>query len=327
MYVKATDQFMKLKLYPYELNFIPEEGYVFEVSEKRFITLSGDNPHGVCFVTKCEIIQPKKNTHKGKEENKIGIIIPNRNYGEHLERCFNSILSQTYQNFEIVFIDDCSTDDSVKIAKKILKKPHKVIELKQRRFNGGARNEGYLHLSKDVDYVWYVDSDDYLPDDKVLEDINEQLKAAPDVLFVGLKTKQNSSETETIPKYKNRYDAIAGWSGSCGKVIRKELATSQRCLFNEGTLKEDRNQHYRICIFMNDFLCLDRAVYVWDRNNYRSTTRKRDYQWKASTIRQWADVCELYEEVKGKDGIIDRILESRMNLTKREIEIGGDRQL
>ena len=48
-----------------------------------------------------------------KKDNKIAIIIPNFNYAEHLEKCFNSILNQTYTNYEIIFVDDKSTDNSV----------------------------------------------------------------------------------------------------------------------------------------------------------------------------------------------------------------------
>ena len=171
-----------------------------------------------------------------KKDYKIGIVIPNYNYEHTIEKCLTSILNQTYKNYEIVFVDDMSTDDSVKIASKLLKKPHKIIQLKQKRYNGGARNEAYLHLSDDVDYVWYVDSDDWLLNDEVLEHINNKLQTRPDVLFVGMSSYKNGKLSACfIPQYKDKYEAIAGWSGSCGKVIRKSLATRQECLYNEGT--------------------------------------------------------------------------------------------
>ena len=90
------------------------------------------------------------------------IIVPNYNYEHTIKKCLDSILNQTYTNYEIVFVDDMSTDNSVTIATQMLGKQHKVIQLKQKRYNGGARNEAYLHLSDDVDYIYYIDSDDWL---------------------------------------------------------------------------------------------------------------------------------------------------------------------
>lgn len=259
---------------------------------------------------------------------KIGIIVPNFNYEHTIEKCLTSILDQTYKNFEIVFVDDCSTDNSVNIAKSLLKPPHKIIQLKQKRYNGGARNEAYLHLSDDVDYVYYVDSDDWLYDNNVLEKINMKLQSKPDVLFVGMAQWKNSKMSISfIPEYKDKYEAIKGWSGSCGKVIKKSLATRQECLYNEGTLKEDRNQHCKICIYMNSFALLKDLCYVWNRMNIKSVTSVRENVfWQTSTIRHYADTLQLYLNVKGMDSKIDQYLKERVSKTKKEILEGGDRQ-
>lgn len=222
-----------------------------------------------------------------------------------------------------------STDNSVQIAKTLLKKPHKVIELKQKRLNGGSRNEAYLHLSDDVDYVWYVDSDDWLKDKYVLERINTKLYDQPDVLFVGYESFYGKDiEPEiNLPFYKDKYDAMLGWSGSCGKVIKKELATKPECLYNEGTLKEDKNQHCKICINMKSFECLPQVLYVWNRTNKNSVTTKRDnILWITSTIRHYADTKELYLTYKGMDPEIDKILQNRIYAMEEELRDGGDRQ-
>ena len=130
-----------------------------------------------------------------------------------------------------------------------------------------------------------------------------------------------------IPNYKSRYEAIKGWSGSCGKVIKKDLAMRQECLYNEGTLKEDRNQHCRICIYMDKFELLKEPVYVWNQDNRKSVTtiREKTY-WGTSTIRHYADTLQLYLSEKGKDGVIDNILKERVEKTKKEMMTGGDRQ-
>ena len=285
-----------------------------------------------------------------KVDYKIGIIIPNYNYEHTIEKCLNSIFNQTYKNYEIVFIDDCSTDNSIDIAQATylkycakelgksnvdsewaeLPKNFKLVRLQQKRLNGGARNEGYLHLSEDVDYVWYVDSDDWLYDDKVLETINDNLLGEPDVLFIGLASCKNGiiKDKEITVDYRNKYEAIEGWSGSCGKVIKKSLATRQECLYNEGTLKEDRNQHCRICIYMDSFNILNRPVYVWNKDNSKSVTtvRTKNILWEVSTIRHYADTKQLYLEQLGKDPRIDKYLKERLDRTKSEMLSGGDKQ-
>ena len=266
-----------------------------------------------------------------KKDYKIGIIVPNYNYEHTIEKCLDSILNQTYTNYEVIFVDDCSTDKSLKIAYSYIDKIDniKIIALQQKRLNGGARNEGYLHLSDDVDYVYYIDSDDWLYDNYALEKINNGLQSEPDVLFVSMaRYKNNKTEVIFTPQYKDKYEAMLSWSGSCGKVIKKELATKQECLYNEGTLKEDRNQHRKICIYMNTFQTLKEPIYIWNQENYKSVTtiRGENPLWKTSTIRQWADTYELYLKEKGKDEKIDEILEECVKLCKREVDIGGDRQ-
>ena len=265
-----------------------------------------------------------------KKDYKIGIIIPNYNYEHTIEKCLNSIANQTYQNYEVIFVDDVSTDNSLKIAYSFIDKiDHiKIIALKQKRLNGGARNEGYLYLSDDVDYVYYIDSDDWLYDNQALEKINNKLQGQPDVLFVGMASyKNNKTSTCFIPQYKDKYEAFEGWSGSCGKVIKKSLATRQECLYNEGTLKEDRNQHRKICFYMNSFKLLQEPIYVWNQTNTKSVTTIRDkVVWGTSTIRHYADAKQFYLSIKGRDSKIDMILEKALNKCKKEILEGKDRQ-
>ena len=281
-----------------------------------------------------ECIKKCKSTDKDwnkveRKDYKIGIIIPNYNYEHTIEKCLTSILNQTYTNYEIIFVDDMSTDNSVEIAKEFAEyMPIKIIQLQQKRLNGGARNEAYLHLSNDVDYVYYVDSDDWLYDENVLEKINNKLQTQPDVLFVGMASYKNDKLTTCfIPRYKDKYEAIQGWSGSCGKVIKKNLATRQECLYNEGTLKEDKNQHCKICIYMNNFKLLQEPVYVWNQQNHKSVTTIREKViWGTSTIRHYADTLQLALSVKGKDPKIDKILDNRVRKTKQEMLEGKDRQ-
>ena len=320
--------------------------HCMEYNECEFVDINTTDYNIDC-IKKCKITDKDWDKLPEKIDYKIGIIIPNYNYEHTIEKCLTSIFNQTYKNYEIIFVDDMSTDNSVDVAQitylkysaKELKgqktewaelpKNFKLVRLKQKRLNGGARNEAYLHLSDDVDYVYYVDSDDWLYDENALEEINNKLQSKPDVLFVGLaEYKNGKTKICDIPEYKDKYEAIAGWSGSCGKVIKKNLATRQECLYNEGTLKEDKNQHCKICFYMNSFQILKKPIYVWNKENYKSVTtvRKINPLWETSTIRHYADTLQLYLTIKGNDPKIDRFLESRLEMTKQEILSGGDRQ-
>ena len=185
-----------------------------------------------------------------------------------------------------------------------------------------------MHISNDTDYIWYVDSDDWLKDKYVLEKINKCLVDQPDVLFVGMDVYKNGEESNIFsPKYTDLYQAINGWSGSCGKVVKKEIATKQQCLYNEGTLKEDKNQHFKVCLNISSFKCLPDSCYVWNRTNTKSVTTKRDNPlWKTSTIRHLADTIELYMIYKGRDSKIDKIMEDRAKMCWQEVLDKGDRQ-
>ena len=96
---------------------------------------------------------------------KVSVIMPNYNGEKFLKETIDSVLSQTYQNLELIFIDDCSTDGSLEIVKSI--KDDRLIILSTEE-NGGAakaRNKG-------IDYAtgkWlaFLDSDDLWTSDKL----------------------------------------------------------------------------------------------------------------------------------------------------------------
>ena len=98
---------------------------------------------------------------------KIYIVIPVYNVEKYIERCIDSLLNQTYQGFEIILIDDGSTDDSPIICDNYSEKYNHIITLHKE--NGGqseARNMGieYVMDHADIDRSWitFVDSDDFV---------------------------------------------------------------------------------------------------------------------------------------------------------------------
>lgn len=93
--------------------------------------------------------------------NMISIIVPVYNSELYLKKCLDSIISQTYENIEIICIDDNSSDDSLKILQEYEKKDHR-IKVMQKANEGVslARNAG-LDVAQG-DYILFVDSDDWI---------------------------------------------------------------------------------------------------------------------------------------------------------------------
>ena len=92
---------------------------------------------------------------------KISLIIPVYNKEDFVVRCIDSLINQTYEDIEIIAIDDGSTDDSLKILNELEKKDQRMKVFHQD--NAGvsvARNRGLLEATGD--YVYFIDGDDYL---------------------------------------------------------------------------------------------------------------------------------------------------------------------
>ena len=114
---------------------------------------------------------------------KISIIIPVYNSTLYLKQCVESILAQTYHNFEILLVDDGSTDDSPMICDEYAQKDDRIVTIHKQ--NGGtsdARNVGLEKASGD--YITFMDNDDYWSDPDALCDIIKVIsETEPDVVM------------------------------------------------------------------------------------------------------------------------------------------------
>lgn len=94
------------------------------------------------------------------EKIKISIIIPVYNVEKYLRECLDSILAQTFQDFEIICVDDGSTDKSLEILQEYKRKDDRFVILQQRHAGAGAARNHGLKLAEGK-YIQFLDSDDY----------------------------------------------------------------------------------------------------------------------------------------------------------------------
>ena len=112
----------------------------------------------------------------------VSVIIPNYNHARFLPRRIESVLHQTYQDFELILLDDCSTDDSRSILSKYADDPRVRME-----FNVKNSGSTFKQWNKGVgmargEYVWIAESDDYA-DERLLEKLVVRLDSEPNVVF------------------------------------------------------------------------------------------------------------------------------------------------
>ena len=113
---------------------------------------------------------------------KVSVVIPNYNHARYLRRRIDSVLQQTYQDFEIILLDDNSTDDSRQILSSYAGDPRVRLE-----FNSANSGSPFKQWNKGVrmarsEYVWIAESDDYA-DERFLERLVAVLDSESEVAF------------------------------------------------------------------------------------------------------------------------------------------------
>jgi len=113
---------------------------------------------------------------------KVSVVVPNYNHARYLRRRIETVLRQTFQDFEVILLDDCSTDDSRSILSSYSSNPPIRIE-----FNSSNSGSPFNQWNKGValargEYVWIAESDDYA-DRRLLERLVALLDADPAVAY------------------------------------------------------------------------------------------------------------------------------------------------
>ena len=102
---------------------------------------------------------------------KVSIVVPIYNTAKYLEKCLDSIINQSYQNLEIILINDGSTDNSGKIAEKYAKKDPRIVVIHQKnQGQSTARNIGLKRASGD--FIGFIDGDDEITPDFIEKLVN-----------------------------------------------------------------------------------------------------------------------------------------------------------
>lgn len=185
---------------------------------------------------------------------KLSVVIPVYNAGKYLEECVMSVINQSYKDYEIILVDDGSSDGSEKQCDKFAEDYSCMVVLHQK--NGGASSARNLGLREAKgEFVHFIDCDDYLSHSGVYEELSKKaLDSSHDIIFFRRErfTEGKEGIDAVQPEYKidGVFDGDAlnhilteqyGLTMTCpvNKIFRREFLIRNNLFFTEGLDHEE----------------------------------------------------------------------------------------
>lgn len=191
---------------------------------------------------------------------KVSVIVPIYNVEKYLEKCINSLLSQTLEDIQIILVNDGSKDNSGNIAKEY-KKNNKDRVIYVEKENGGlsdARNYGIKYATGD--FIAFLDSDDYIEKNAYEEMYNKAIEENADYVECDFIWEfPNKIRVDKQYPYKNKKEMLSfvrvvAWN----KLIKRQLITDNNLEFPKGLRYEDVEFTYKLIPLINKFAYVDK---------------------------------------------------------------------
>ena len=186
---------------------------------------------------------------------KVSVIVPIYNVEKYLEKCINSLISQTLEDIQIILVNDGSKDNSGNIAKEY-EKNNKDRVIYVEKENGGlsdARNYGLKYATGD--FIAFLDSDDYIEKNAYEEMYNKAIEENADYVECDFIWEfPNKIRVDKQYPYKNKKEMLSfvrvvAWN----KLIKRQLITDNNLEFPKGLRYEDVEFTYKLIPFVNKF--------------------------------------------------------------------------
>lgn len=255
---------------------------------------------------------------------KISIIIPVYNAESFLGRCLDSLLAQSFQDFEIICIDDCGNDRSREILETYRTNYPDKIAIITNETNCGAgqsRNNGMAHAQGD--YLVFVDSDDYLASD-YLETYVRVMENQPCDIVIGGFIKDRAGSLETHPVSDSIWSVVT-YPMACAKMWDRSFVENNQIRFGTTSCAEDTFFSLSAFIHNATYRVLDYEGYYYYQNAQsaiETTSYKQNHERMISKVftdlmsqPQYAHITAEQRQVLGYTYLANMI-DSLMNYNK-----------
>ena len=235
------------------------------------------------------------------EKNKVSIIIPIYKVENYIQECLDSVLNQSYQNLEIILVDDGSPDKCPEICEEFGKKDKRIKVIHQKNQGlSGARNTGMKNASGD--YILFLDSDDYISKNYCSQAVKMAEEMKSDIVVGEIITvDENGADIDSNlglkisnKKMFNNIQAmeevvieqqLRGYAW--GKLLKREIA--ENVTYPVGKAYEDRFTIYKYFAKANK-VCLCPGAITYYRLRESSITHSKN-------LDKWYDLIEGEESL------------------------------
>lgn len=201
---------------------------------------------------------------------RVSIVVPVYNSHATLPQCLESLIAQTYDDLEIICVNDKSKDNSLDIIKEYQKKDSRIIlvDHEKNKNAGGARNSGIKAATGT--YVCFVDNDDWLTPDAIEVLVGDSENCRIDLVVPQWceyyseerKTNQKNLIVGASKKENCEYSLLNGCR-ILGCLIRKDIFISNNLFYPENTFFEDNAIGTCLLYSANDIKVVDKVLYYY----------------------------------------------------------------
>ena len=238
------------------------------------------------------------------EKVRFTVAISAYNIENYVKRAIDSVLNQTFKNYELLVIDDCSTDSTVEVIKQVVGQNAKILQTKKNSGTAAASRNIAIENAQG-EYLLFLDGDDELYSNETLKEIDEHIKENKyDIIYFGY---ENVGHTENYYRISTKENStrearlICDESFSVSSKVWNVEFLRNNIRFKEGMYYEDELFSIKSNILSKVTTYGEFAIFKYHRNREGSVMTKPTVKKCSDWYRMVAEVTDLYEITPEED--------------------------
>ncbi|MEE1011269.1 MAG: glycosyltransferase family 2 protein [Acutalibacteraceae bacterium] len=235
----------------------------------------------------------------------VSVIIPVYNVEEYLRECVDSVLNQTYGHFEIILVDDGSTDSSGKICDEYVEKDERIVAIhKKNEGPSKTRNTGLENANGK--YIYFLDSDDYIENDALELLVNTAKSNDADLVFFDARSfSDDGAEVKQGYVIKGTYEIKSGYEILTNLHNNKEYHCSVVLLFIKRQLIIENKISFLESAYCSEDMLFTYKIFCSAQKAIQCTKTLYHRRYRPSSIvtskksqRHFRSCRDVYEEIR-----------------------------